>query len=87
MVYGGQSFHWGTPIGYDMNTTNTTTGGYVGSDFYKNKKTTLDNYVKKKFGEDHVIKHRQLLTNSITGNSANGWAWCEGFSGSFSYFK
>ena len=70
-----------------MNTTNTTTGGYVGSDFYKNKKTTLDNYVKKKFGEDHVIKHRQLLTNSITGNSANGWAWCEGFSGSFSYFK
>lgn len=60
-----------------MNSTNITTGGYVGSQFY----TESDGLARAKaifkafFGATHVIKHRDLLTNAVTNGqpSAGGW--------------
>jgi hypothetical protein len=58
-----------------MNDTNVTTGGYYGS---KMKTSGLANAlatVKADFGADHVLAHRQLLTNAAANGAASGWAW------------
>ena len=63
-----------------MNNSNTTAGGYVGSDIYtgansntglSGAKTTINNA----FGSAHILSHRELLTNAISGEKASGWAW------------
>ena len=62
-----------------MNNSNTTAGGYVGSDIYtgansntglSGAKTTINNA----FGSAHILSHRELLTNAISGDKASGWA-------------
>lgn len=68
-----------------MNTTNTTNGGYIGSNMYKNiLSSVFTTYINSTFG-NHVIEHRNLLTNSInltgynrygTNNGCtSGWDW------------
>lgn len=58
-----------------MNTTDTTDGGYVNSAMYKtnldNAKTTFTNA----FGADHILSHRMLLCNAASSGIAGGWAW------------
>ena len=61
-----------------MNSTNTTAGGYKGSDFRTNLKSTFTNTVKSAFGSSHVKSHRIVITNSIDSNGApNGWEWLD----------
>jgi hypothetical protein len=58
-----------------MNDSNITTGGYYGS---KMKTSGLANAlatVKADFGADHILTHRQLLTNAVANGAASGWAW------------
>jgi hypothetical protein len=58
-----------------MNDSNVTTGGCYGS---KMKTSGLANAlatVKADFGADHVLAHRQLLTNAVANGAASGWAW------------
>lgn len=59
-----------------MNTSNTTTGGYVGSAMYTanlaNAKTTIKNAFS-----GHVLKHRIYLTNAVANGRASGGAWCD----------
>ena len=58
-----------------MNDSNVTTGGYYGS---KMKTSGLANAlatVKADFGADHVLTHRQLLTNAVANGASSGWAW------------
>ena len=72
-----------------MNTTDTTDGGYAGSAMYTTTlPTVLSTYITPVFG-DHVLTYRTLLTNSVSTSlfnkratgSANkagasvGWAW------------
>lgn len=67
-----------------MNTENTTTGGYYNSKMrggasylvsdssnLYNAKTAIDNA----FGSAHILSHRELLTNGISNGNASGWAW------------
>ena len=60
----------------DMNSGNTTTGGYVGSKMYtvnlKEAKTTI-----KSAFSGHVLKHRIYLTNAVANGRASGGAWCD----------
>ena len=61
-----------------MNSTNTTVGGYKGSDFRTNLKATFANTVKTAFGSSHVKTHRIIITNAIDSNGApNGWEWVD----------
>ncbi len=60
-----------------MNETNSTTGAYWGS---KMKTSGLDNAlttVQTAFGAEHILKHKVMLANAISGNDSSGWAWHE----------
>lgn len=58
-----------------MNSTNTTTGGYVGSAMYTANLEQAKTIIKAAFGPIHVITKRELLTNAVNGNTPSGWAW------------
>lgn len=63
-----------------MNSTDTTAGGYVGSDFYTgaNSNTGKADAITKvnaAFGAGHILSHRELLTNAVTGSVASSSAW------------
>lgn len=60
-----------------MNSTNTTTGGYVGSDMYKSNLQQAKTTIKTAFGSAHVITKRDVLTTAINGNAPSGWAWVD----------
>jgi hypothetical protein len=67
-----------------MNTSNTTAGGYVGSGFYSGTnadnssntaKATCQNKAKSAFGNDHILTHREHLTNTVANGRASGGSW------------
>ena len=67
-----------------MNATNTTTGGYVGSEMRTANLETAKTRINSCFGEDHVLKHREALTNSVTNGvidvynaSPAGFIWTD----------
>jgi hypothetical protein len=54
-----------------MNTSNTTKGGYVGSAMYKTiLPTVLSTYITPVFG-DHVLTYTTYLTNSVNTSAVN----------------
>ena len=63
-----------------MNTTNTTEGAYIGSDFYtgNNSNTGKSQCITKfnnAFGSTHLLSHRELFANAVSNGVASGWAW------------
>lgn len=81
----GPGFLYGTP----MNSTNTTAGGYAGSEMHALLNGTVYNNLKNGFG-DHILKRRVLLTNSVNTSAvspgctswtgcADGWAWYDSY--------
>lgn len=58
-----------------MNSTNTTYGGYVGSNMYTtglaDAKTTINNA----FGSAHILTHRQYLCNAVSNGKPSGGSW------------
>lgn len=58
-----------------MNTSNVTTGGYMGSAMYKSNLAQAKTTIKAAFGSAHVLTKRELLTNAVNGNTPSGWAW------------
>ena len=59
-----------------MNTSNVTTGGYVGSAMYTSNLANAKTIVANAFG-DAVISHREYLTNAVTNGYPSGGAWCD----------
>lgn len=57
-----------------MNATNTTTGGYVGSDMYTTNLNDAKAAVAAAFG-DAVLTHREYLTNAVTNGYPSAAAW------------
>ena len=58
-----------------MNDTDVTTGGYYNS---KMKQTYLAgalNAFKALVGENHILTHKDLLSNAMADNQASGYAW------------
>lgn len=58
-----------------MNDTNITTGGYVGSDMYKNGLTRAKQFFSDAFGAAHILNHRQYLVNAVTNGAPTGTDW------------
>lgn len=58
-----------------MNETNTTEGGYVGSDLYKNGLTQAKQMVAAAFGSAHILNHREFLVNAVTNGKPSGSDW------------
>ncbi len=59
-----------------MNGTNTTTGGYVGSFMFASALPVYNTHFSAKLN-NHLLSHREILSNSVTGNQASGWAWAD----------
>lgn len=57
-----------------MNTTNVTTGGYVGSAMYKANLNAAKTKIKAAFS-GHVLSHRVYLTNAVSNGAPSGGAW------------
>ena len=57
-----------------MNTTNVTTGAYVGSAMRTANLASAISTIGSAFS-GHVLTHRQLLANATTSGQASGWAW------------
>lgn len=60
---------------YKFNPTNTTEGGYVGSDLYKNGLTQAKTTINSAFGSAHILSHRQCLMNAVTNGKPTGSDW------------
>ena len=57
-----------------MNSTNVTTGGYVGSFMFASVLPVYNTHFDAKLN-NHLLTHREILSNSVTGNQASGWVW------------
>ena len=57
-----------------MNTSNVTTGGYVGSAMYTSNLANAKTTVNSAFGS-HVLTHREYLTNAVTNGYPSAGAW------------
>ena len=78
------SYHFGRSR---MNSTNTTTGGYVGSEMYNTtigavataattsaSTDSINQQLFNIFGS-HLVTSRELLCNAVSNGAASGWAW------------
>ena len=59
-----------------MNTSNITTGGYVGSEMYKINLTNAKTIVNAAF-HGSVLTHREYFTNAVSNGRSSGGAWCD----------
>ena len=57
-----------------MNKTDTTVGGYVGSNMYKSIIKELGNLIRSMFG-DHALTHRIYLTDGVANGHAASGDW------------
>ena len=57
-----------------MNATDITTGGYTGSVMYTANLAQAKTTIKAAF-LNHVLSHREYLTNAVTSGSPSGGAW------------
>lgn len=57
------------------NSTNTTAGGYVGSDLYKTGLGKAKTIITAAFGSGHILAHRNYLHNAVTNGIPSGGAW------------
>lgn len=57
-----------------MNTTNVTTGGYVGSAMYKSNLANAKTIVNAAF-QGSVLTHREYLCNAVANGRQSGGAW------------
>lgn len=60
---------------YKFNPTNTTEGGYVGSDLYKNGLKQAKTTFNTAFGSAHILNHREYLVNAVTNGKPTGSDW------------
>lgn len=58
-----------------MNSSNITTGGYVGSDMYKTGLAQAKATINNAFGSAHILNHRQHLVNAVTNGAPTGTDW------------
>lgn len=58
-----------------MNPTDSTEGGYLGSDMWRIHMPNWASAIKSAFGSEHILKHRELLSNAM-----NATAYASGYS-------
>ena len=60
-----------------MNSSNTTTGGYLGSAMYTANMATAKSKVIAAFGSDHILTHRLYLDNTVVNGYPSARAWVD----------
>lgn len=60
-----------------MNSTDTTAGGYVGSEMRTTNMTAAKNLIKAAFGESHIMVHKDNLINAVYNGYPSGGAWVD----------
>ena len=60
-----------------MNDTNTTAGGYVGSQMYTNGLEQAKSTINAAFGAEHVLSHRILLANAVSNGYPTAGTWVD----------
>ncbi len=58
-----------------MNDSNTTDGGYYGSKMHTSGLDTAKATILSAFGADHILTHRQLLSNAVSDGASSAWSW------------
>lgn len=58
-----------------MNDTNITTGAYVGSKMYTEYLAPFKTVIQNDFETNHVLSHKELLTNATTDGKSTAFAW------------
>lgn len=58
-----------------MNETNITTGGYIGSQMYKENLENAKTIVNAAFGSANILSHREWLTNAVSNGYPTGASW------------
>lgn len=58
-----------------MNTSHITTGGYVGSAMYTSNLEKYKTIIRNDFETNHILRHRNLLTNATTNEYASAGSW------------
>lgn len=58
-----------------MNETNTTEGGYVGSQMYTANLENAKTLINAAFGSANILNHREYLTNAVSNGYPSGGAW------------
>lgn len=58
-----------------MNTSNVVTGAYPSSAMYKTNLATYKTVINNDFGSSHILSHRNVFANSVSGEYENGGAW------------
>ena len=67
-------------LNVSINKTNTTEGGYVGSDFYTGNNgipglVAAKAAVNAAFGSEHILSHKIYLDNAVTSGRPSAGAW------------
>ena len=76
----------GSPTIHQMNASNTSANGYVGSTMWGSVVPAFATAMKNAFGADHILTHKELLTKSMGSNlpsmtgvgltgASNNWDW------------
>lgn len=60
-----------------MNSSNTTAGGYLGSAMYTANMATAKNKVIAAFGSAHILTHRLYLDNTVANGYPSARAWVD----------
>ena len=58
-----------------MNSTNVTTGGYIGSAMHKTGLAQAKSAFNAAFGSAHILNHREFLVNAVTNGKPTGSDW------------
>ena len=58
-----------------MNETNTTEGGYVGSEMYTKNLARAKSLFTAAFGTGHLLTHREIMCNAVANGKPSGYAW------------
>lgn len=60
-----------------MNTSDTTEGGYAGSAMYTANLATAKTTITSAFGSSHILSHRIYLCNAVSSGRPSGGAWVD----------
>lgn len=60
---------------YAMNSTNTTEGGYTGSEMRTTHLASITETIETDFGSLHVLSYRDILPIASGDGQASGWEW------------
>ena len=58
-----------------MNPTDSTEGGYVGSEMYTENLKRAKALISAAFGDNHILTHKEYLQNAVTDGRPSGGAW------------